>query len=295
MAFGLLVFVGCYSPDPGIVNVDPPAQQAQAGGSGPCVGACAPTYVGTFVTDGSPAWLDGEGITLIVPGVRCIDAAAYPAWVPVGTTCSNVWAGFQTGAPPQLNVSTPGNWAARMHLQGGAIPLNAPSIYLWLSEEIFASGTLTSFRWRYLEVKRRAEGVLFRVVTYGAPAEALPRPRTNGTCTELFTYFASSGSNGGYSSLISGGYDLDILAVAAFRPAMTLDQERRVGRQQALPSGLIPIGTYPVPFSPQRTYSRTDGCWFAVNYSDEATGIFPISLATADEYLRNGFGILRGP
>ncbi len=285
LVLALLAFLGCYGADTGdVANVDPPAQQAQAGGSGPCIGPCAPTYTGTFVVDGSPAWFDAEGLDLIVSGVRCINAAAYPSWVPVGTACESVWGRTSS---PQTDVSTPGNWAARVHVQGSAIPVNSPAINLWFGEELWSGGVQTRFRWKLVQVRRRAEGVMFRLATYGGtPLEQLPFTRTDGSCGGLFTYFPSSWP-ADYQRLQTAGYQLDIIGIAAFRPAASLSAMRRVGRVQALPASLLPSSGQ--PFSPQAVYRPSDGCWFAVNYSD--SDVFPISLATADEYLRYSFNI----
>ncbi len=283
--------IGCYGADPGTdPSGDPPGQQAQAGGSGPCIGPCAPTYTGVFVVDGSPAWFDAEGIDLIVPSVRCINAVTYPAWVPVGTACENVWG--RTSAP-QTGVSTPGNWAARVHVQGSAIPVNSPAINLWFGEELWNGGVQTRFRWKLLQMRRRAEGVMFRLATYGGtPLEQLPFTRTDGSCGGLFTYVPTS-LPGDYQRLQTAGYQLDLIGIAAFRPAASLFAARRVGRVQGLPAGLLPPTGNP-PFSPQAVYRPSDGCWFAVNYGDSDVGVFPINLATADEYLRNSFNI-QGP
>ena len=283
-------FIGCYgadSPD----NVDRPAQQAQAGDS-TCIGGCN-TVGSTQVTNGAPAWFITEGIELIVPGVRCIDPVAYPGFVPAATSCTDVWAGFQTGFPPQYNVSTPGRWAARIHVRPGAIALDGPPIYLWVSEALYSGGTLTRFRWKYVTVRWRALGVLFSVTSLDDANWTFPGVRPDGSCRALFTYFPTTQA-GPYTTLEAEGYRMDLIAVAAFRPASSLAVERRVGRYQALPSWTIPSGVNPQPFSPQAVYQLPDGCWFGVNYSDAQSGVFTINLATADEYLRNSFAIF-GP
>lgn len=269
---------------------EPIQQQAQEGSW--CIGCI--TVSSTYLVDGSSASFRSSGLTLVVPGTRCLDQAARD-YFPPGATCSDIWAGFPVAPQPQRYPSTVGAYAARWVIQPSTVPVGAAPALLWVYENGYdANGVETGFRWRYVQVMRRSQGVLFRLVDHHTRA-SIPSIQPDYRCSQLFTYFPPS-TVWAHEALERAGYRLDIVSIAAFEPFRDGNLEVRIGREQPISPSLFPDPRSRSAFSPQLTVFRDGACWFAVNYGDRSgTAVFPPSLANRNEYLTQYFGATGGP
>lgn len=269
---------------------EPVQQQAQEGGW--CIGCI--TVSSTYLVDGSSASFRSSGLTLVIPGTRCLDQAARE-YFPPAATCSDIWVGFPSAPQPLRYPSTVGTYAARWVIQPSTVPVGAPPALLWVYENGYdANGIETAFRWRYVQVIRRNSGVLFRLVDHRTQA-SIPTIRPDQSCSQLFTYFPTS-AFGAYETLERAGYRLDIMSIAAFEPFRDGNLEVRIGRVQPIPRSLLPDPRSRSAFSPQLTVFSDGACWFTVNYGDRSgSAVFPLSLANRNEYLTQYFGITGRP
>lgn len=289
MVFAL---AGCYgAADEPINPADPVQQQAQAGGSW-CIGCY--TVSSTYLVDGSSASFRSSGLTIVVPGTRCIDQAARE-YIPPGAACSDIWLGFPTATQPQRYSTTVGTYAARWSIYPETVPVGAPPALLWVYEDGYdANGARTSFRWRYVSVVRRNWGVLYRLVDHQTQA-SIPSVRSGQTCGQLFTYFSTAALSE-YDALVRAGYQMDILNIAAFAPQRDGDLELRLGRNQLIPRSLQPGSRVGSTFSPQLTVFSEGVCWFAVNYGDgRGEEVFSRSSANRNEFLTQYFSFTTRP